>query len=68
MTFREATDLLSIPLERVAEVTGRSYDTILAYRNGRREVPPGVLAAIAKLARDRAAELVRLAEELEGAG
>ena len=66
MTFREITDRLSVPLERVAEVTGRSYATILAYRNGRRSVPPDVYVQIAKLAREQGGELAKLAEELEG--
>lgn len=49
MTFKEATDLLCMPLERVAEATGRSYQTILAYRNGIREAPADVMATVAKL-------------------
>ena len=47
MTFREATDLLAVPLEEVAKVTGRSYNTVLAYRNGVRKAPPEVLEKLA---------------------
>ncbi len=65
MTFREATDLLAVPLEEVAKVTGRSYDTILAYRNGARKPPPEVMESLAKFMRTHSAELAKRAEELE---
>ena len=64
-TFRDITDRLSVPLERVAEVTGRFYATILAYRHGSRDAPPEVYVHLAKLAREQGGELVKLAEELQ---
>ena len=66
MTFREGTDLLAVPLEEVAKVTGRSYNTVLAYRNGVRKAPPEVLGKLASFMRSHSAELAKKAEELEG--
>ena len=66
MTFREATNLLAVPLEEVAKVTGRSYDTVLAYRNGARKPPPEVLASLAAFMRKHSSELAAAAEQLEG--
>ncbi len=66
MTFREATNLLAVPLDEVAKVTGRSYDTVLAYRNGVRKAPPEVLEKLAAFMRKHSAELAAAADELEG--
>lgn len=65
MTFKEVTDRMAMPLERIAEEIGRSYATVLAYRTGSREPPPEVMRELARLARERGGDLVRLAEELE---
>ncbi len=65
MTFRDATDLLAVPLDEVAKVTGRSYDTVLAYRNGARKPPPEVLEKLAAFMRKHSDELAAAAEELE---
>ena len=65
MTFRDATDLLAVPLEEVAKVTGRSYNTVLAYRNGMRKPPPEVLEKLAAFMREHSAELAAAAEELK---
>ena len=66
MTFRDATDLLAVPLKEVAKVTDRSYDTVLAYRNGARKPPPEVLASLAVFMREHSFELIAAAEKLEG--
>ena len=65
MTFREATNLLAVPLEEVARVTDRSYDTVLAYRNGVRTAPPEVLEKLAAFMREHSVELTAAADELE---
>lgn len=64
MDFREATDLLGLPLDRVAEATGRTYGTILAYRRGDRRPPRDVLEIIAALMREQSVELEQAATEL----
>jgi len=64
MDFKEATDLISVPLPRVAEALGKSYGTILAYRTGDRVAPPDVRQRLAAFMREHAAELLRGAEEL----
>jgi hypothetical protein len=65
MTFREATDLLSVPMDRVAEVIGRSYATVAAYRSGDRDTPPDVLVRLAGFMRRHAASLEAAADRLE---
>ena len=65
VTFRKATDLLAVPLKDVAKATGRSYDTVLAYRTGARKPPPEVLASLASFMRAHSSELVAAAKELE---
>lgn len=73
MTFPEATDRLTdCPThQEIADAAGwTSVQTVRQARlapsaNGYRNPPDGWEAAVAKLARQRAAELVRLAEELE---
>ena len=67
MTFREATTLLAVPLEEVARVTGRSYDTVLAYRNGARTPPPDVLTKRAEVMRKPSDELADAADDLGAA-
>ena len=66
MTFRDATDLLAVPLDEVAKATGRSYDTVLAYRNGARKPPPEVLEKLAVFMRKHSTDLAAAADELEG--
>ncbi len=66
MTFRDATDLLAVPLEDVAKAVGRSYRTVIAYRLGQREVPEEVLKSLAVFMREQSSELAEAAEELEG--
>ena len=65
MDFKQATDLLSVPLEEVAQVVGRKYRSIVAYRQGEREVPPDVWKKLAEYMRQHSAELAKVAEELE---
>lgn len=62
--FRDITDAISVPLERVAEVVGRSYATVLAYRTGARPAPPEVYEALADFIeqhKDRLPAVARLA-------
>ncbi len=74
MDFKEATDRITglrVTLDDVASSMARESSSIAKARldpdsTGYRSPPPGWEAAIAKLARARAAELVELAEELEG--
>lgn len=73
MTFTEATDRLTAcpTLETLADVLGASYGTVRQARlapdsGGYRNPPPGWQAGVAKLARQRARELVKLAKALEG--
>jgi predicted ATP-grasp superfamily ATP-dependent carboligase len=54
ISFREATDQLAVPLETIAEVTSRSYPTVLAYRQGQRRPPADVWRALAAFAREHA--------------
>lgn len=65
MNFKEATNLLAVSLERVAEVTGKSYPTVLAYRTGDRMPPPEVREKLAAFMREHAASLLDAAGELE---
>jgi hypothetical protein len=67
LNFRDATELLSLPLERVAEATGRSYATVLAYRTGGRDAPPEVLKAVGILMRRHATVLLDASRELDAA-
>ncbi len=73
MDFGKATDQLMSchSLKDVAEAAGANYQTVRQARlapghPNNRPAPQGWEKAIAKLARERAAELVKLAEELEG--
>ena len=65
MDFKEATDLISVPLPRVAEALGKSYGTILAYRTGDRTAPPEVRQRLASFMREHAAELMKAADGME---
>lgn len=65
MDFKEATNLLSVSLEQIAAITGRSYPTILAYRTGDRVPPPEVIKRLAAFMREQSAALARVAEELD---
>ncbi len=64
MTFKEATDLLSMPLEEIASAIGKTYATVLAYRTGGRVPPSDVQVKLAKLMRERAAALLEHADRL----
>lgn len=75
MDYRTATDRLTarVTLEDVAKETGVSYDLArqarlepghVNYRNP----PAGWGVAVAKLARNRAAKLMRLADQLDRGG
>lgn len=73
MDFRTATDILTRGLTQadIADAAGVSHAAIRQARidpgaSSYRRPPDGWERAIAKLARKRAAELERLAEELEG--
>jgi len=65
MNFKEATDLLSVPLERIAAELGKSYGTVLAYRTGDRVPPAEVRQRLAAFMREHSAELENAASELE---
>ena len=75
MDFREATDTATetcITLADIADAAGVPHQSLRRARldpgtDSYRSPPVGWESAIAKLARERAAELVELAEELEGA-
>ena len=65
MDFKEATDLLSVPLERIAAALGKSYGTVLAYRTGDRVPPAEVRQQLARYMREQAAALSQGADEVE---
>jgi hypothetical protein len=65
MTFKEATDLLSMPLEEIASAVGKTYPTVLACRTGARVPPPEVRAKLATLMRQRAKVLLARADDLD---
>jgi len=65
MNFKEATDLLSVSLEQIAEALGKSYGTVLAYRTGDRVPPAEVRQRLAMFMRDRSAALIKAAEDVE---
>jgi hypothetical protein len=65
MNFKEATDLLAVPLDRVAGVVGKTYGTVLAYRTGDRAAPSEVRARLAVFMREHAAALLTAADELD---
>lgn len=65
MDFKEATDLISVPLPRVAEALGKSYGTILAYRTGDRAAPAEVRQRLAAFMREHAGTLLRAANDVD---
>ncbi len=65
MTFKEATDLLSMPLEEIAAAVGKTYATVLAYRTGGRVPPPDVHVKLAELMRERGKVLLDRADDLD---
>lgn len=65
MNFKEATDLLAVPLERIAAELGKSYGTVLAYRTGDRVPPVEVRRRLAAFMRKHAVTLVQAADEIE---
>ena len=69
--FKTATDLVCLTAPEAAKLLGSTVSSIRQARlgtekAGHRRPPQGWQKAIAKLARERAGELVKLAEELEG--
>lgn len=65
MNFKEATDLLSVSLEQIAQAVGKTYATVLAYRTGDRSPPPDVHARLSAFMREQSAELAKAADELD---
>jgi transcriptional regulator with XRE-family HTH domain len=65
MTFKEATDLLSMSMEEIADAIGKTYPTVLAYRTGGRVPPAAVRIKLAQLMRERARDLLERADELD---
>jgi hypothetical protein len=65
MDFKEATDLLSVSLERIASALGKSYGTVLAYRTGDRVPPPEVRERLAAFMREHSAALSQAADEID---
>jgi hypothetical protein len=65
MTFKEASDLLAVPLERIARVVGKTYGTVLAYRTGDRVPPADVRVRLATFMREHSVLLLRAADELD---
>jgi hypothetical protein len=65
MDFKEATDVLSVPLEQVAAAIGKTYGTVLAYRTGTRVPPREVQRRLAAFMREHAAVLSKAADEIE---
>ncbi len=64
MDFKEATDLLAVPLEEVAKAVSRSYATTLAYRNRARVPPAQVMDRLAAFMRNHSRRLAQAADEL----
>ena len=72
-TFREATDALCLTAEELAELFHVKLPSIRQARmkpgsTGYRSPPPGWEGELAKIARTKGRELVKLAEALERAG
>jgi hypothetical protein len=65
MNFKQATDLLSVPLEQIAGVVGKTYATVLAYRTGDRMPPVEVREKLAAFMREHSESLLRAADELD---
>lgn len=73
MDYKTATDLLldKVTTDDLAQALGASQNAVVRARldpdtRSWRPPPPGWPFAIARLARERGGELLRLAEELEG--
>lgn len=66
MEFKEATDLLSVPLDRIAAAVGKTYGTVLAYRTGDRMPPAEVRIRLAAFMREHSAALLKAADSLDG--
>lgn len=66
MEFKEATDLLSVPLDRIAAAVGKTYGTVLAYRTGDRVPPAEVRLRLAAFMREHGAALIEAADSLDG--
>ncbi|MBW3630090.1 MAG: hypothetical protein KY464_12425 [Gemmatimonadetes bacterium] len=66
MEFKEATDLLSVPLDRIAAAVGKTYGTVLAYRTGDRVPPAEVRIRLAAFMREHSAALLEAADSLDG--
>ncbi len=65
MDFKEATDLLSVPLERIAAELEKSYGTVLAYRTGDRVPPVEVRRRLATFMRHHSTALMQAADALD---
>jgi transcriptional regulator with XRE-family HTH domain len=65
MNFKQATDLLSVSLEQIAGVVGKTYATVLAYRTGDRVPPAEVREKLAAFMREHSVLLARAADELD---
>jgi hypothetical protein len=72
LNFKEATDLLiqKVTVAEIAEACGSHVNSVERARlspdtRHYREPPPGWIAAVARLARQRGRQLIALAEELE---
>lgn len=75
MNFKEATDLLiqKVTVAEIAEACGSHVNSVERARlspdtRHYREPPPGWIAAVARLARERGQQLNALAEALERGG
>jgi hypothetical protein len=73
LNFKEATDLLiqKVTVADIAEACGSHVNSVERARlspdtRHYREPPPGWIAAVARLARERGRQLFALAEALEG--
>jgi hypothetical protein len=64
MNFKEATNLLAVSLEQIAEITGKSYPTVLAYRTGDRIPPPDVMRRLAEFMRQHGQAIVDAANHI----
>lgn len=65
MTFKDAVDLVAVPIQAVAQAVGRGYSTVLAYKNGDREAPGDAWLRLAAYMRSHARELEDAADEID---
>ena len=68
MILSDALDAATGNLEAIAEDAGISYDTLWAWKNGRRNPSPENLAKLADALERRGGELTELAKKLRDAG